>query len=77
MTQETQADYLNVVEVAALLRVDRNTIYAMLRDGRLPYTLVGRLVRIRRRDVDGLTIRGRERVAVLSPDREAQKGTDR
>ena len=42
---------LTVGEVAYTLRVSRNTVYAMIRRGDLPWLRVSSLVRVRLRDV--------------------------
>jgi len=39
-------------ELAQLLRVSENTIYRMVKRGRLPFYCIGRAMRFRRRDVE-------------------------
>ena len=46
-------ELLTVQEAAGLLRVHRNTIYAMIHDGRLPAFKVGRVWRIHPDDLPG------------------------
>ena len=46
-----EIELLTVQEAAGLLRVHRNTIYAMIHDGRLPAFKVGRVWRIRLADL--------------------------
>ena len=46
--------FLTVAEAAALLRCNRNTLYEAIRLGQVPGVLrIGRLLRIRRADLDG------------------------
>ncbi len=45
---------LTVKEVAERLRVSRQTVGRMIKDGRLAYMNVGRLVRIRKKDLQSL-----------------------
>ncbi len=47
-------EYINVEEVADLLRVSNQTVYNMIRDGRLKATKVGREWRFSRSDVESL-----------------------
>lgn len=51
MEKEMGNELLTVQEAADLLRVHRNTIYAMIHDGRLPAFKVGRAWRIRFEDL--------------------------
>lgn len=46
--------FLNVPAVAALLGVSPQLVYKLVREGKLPYTRIGRCVRIRQRDLDAL-----------------------
>jgi excisionase family DNA binding protein len=48
------AAILTVVEVAALLRISINTARALIADGTIPATKVGRQWRIRRVDLDAM-----------------------
>lgn len=45
---------MTVPEVAKLLRMSRQTIYNMTREGRIPYFRVGTKVRFNRADIDAL-----------------------
>jgi excisionase family DNA binding protein len=47
--------YLTVNEAAALLRVSDLTVRRWIWSGKLPATRVGRLLRIRQSDIEGLT----------------------
>ena len=47
MTEE----YLTPEELAKLLKVDRKTIYALAKDGRLPHARVGRQIRFNKAEV--------------------------
>jgi excisionase family DNA binding protein len=51
---------LTAVEVARLLRISRSAVYKLMQRGDLPSLLVGRLRRIRARDVERY-LRGRPR----------------
>lgn len=42
---------LTPMELAEFLNVSKNTMYAFLKDGRIPYVKVGRQIRIYREDV--------------------------
>jgi excisionase family DNA binding protein len=46
--------YLKVPEAAALLRVNPDSVYRLIHQGRLPVIRIGRLMRIDRRDLNGL-----------------------
>jgi excisionase family DNA binding protein len=46
--------YLTVKEVAALLRVSRQSIYIWIDEGRLQAVKIGKNVRVARRDLDSL-----------------------
>jgi excisionase family DNA binding protein/YgiT-type zinc finger domain-containing protein len=48
---ETKPDNLNVEEVADLLRVSNQTVYNMIKDGRLPAYKVGREWRFNRQEI--------------------------
>ena len=50
----TPPDFLTIDECAELLRVDRKTVYAAVRDGRLPALRIGRLFRVNRGDLHRL-----------------------
>ena len=45
---------MTVPEVAKLLRMSRQTIYNMIREGRIPHFRVGTKVRFNRADLDAL-----------------------
>lgn len=45
---------MTVPEVAKLLRMSRQTIYNMTREGRIPFFRVGTKVRFNRADIDAL-----------------------
>jgi excisionase family DNA binding protein len=47
-------DALTVPEVAKLLRMSRQTIYNMIRDGKIPHFRIGNKVRFTRTDLDAL-----------------------
>jgi excisionase family DNA binding protein len=47
-------DLLNVPETAALLRLKTSTIRAWVCQRKIPYVKLGRLVRIRRSDIEAL-----------------------
>ena len=43
--------FMTVVEIAALMRVSRATVYRLLHDGRLPRMRVGKVMRVPRQAV--------------------------
>ena len=47
-------DALTVPEVAKLLRMSRQTIYNMIREGKIPHFRIGTKVRFNRADLDAL-----------------------
>lgn len=49
---EDKPDVLNLTEVADLLRVSNQTIYNMIRDGRIKAVKFGREWRFKRKDID-------------------------
>ena len=51
-SSEQPRHYLTVVEVAAMLRVSRATVYRLVHAGRLPGMRIGRSVRIPRDAVE-------------------------
>jgi len=63
-------DFLNVEETAELLRVSNQTIYNMIKDGRLVATKVGREWRFSKEKVISLIDNGNEEISLA-----AQKGT--
>ncbi len=46
---------LTVLEVAKYLRVSRQTVYTLIREGKIPHFKVGTKVRIKRADLDAMT----------------------
>lgn len=53
-----ESDLMTVTEAADLLRVHPRTIGRFIEDGRLPgYQVGGKIIRIRRSDVEGLLTR--------------------
>lgn len=46
---------LTVDEVAKILRVSRQTIYVLCREGKLPHFKVGTKLRFKKADIDALT----------------------
>jgi excisionase family DNA binding protein len=49
---DTEARYLTVGEVAALLRVSTMTVYRLINSGALPALRIGRSFRLREEDLD-------------------------
>jgi excisionase family DNA binding protein len=49
------SETLTVQEVADYLRVSRQTVYTMVRTGKLPHFRVGNKVRFKRSEIDALT----------------------
>jgi excisionase family DNA binding protein len=64
---------INVDDVADLLSVSNQTVYNMIRDGRLKATKVGREWRFSRRDIEEL-IQPREEAATFSLAARSSKG---
>lgn len=50
-----EAETLTVQEVAKYLRVSRQTIYTMIRAGKLPHFRIGNKVRFKKADIDAMT----------------------
>lgn len=50
-----EAETLTVQEVAKYLRVSRQTIYTMIRNGKLPHFRIGNKVRFKKADIDAMT----------------------
>lgn len=46
---------LTVDEVAKILRVSRQTIYVLCREGKLPHFKVGTKLRFKKADIDAIT----------------------
>lgn len=51
---EFENDTLTVPEVAQVLRVSRQTIYNMIRTGKIPHFRVGTKVRFNRADIEAM-----------------------
>lgn len=51
-----QNETVTVPEVAEFLRVSRQTIYMMVKNGKIPHFRVGSKVRFKRSDVEALAI---------------------
>ncbi len=58
MPDANGTDLLTVAEVASLLRLKPSTVRAWVLRRRIPYVKVGRLVRVRRADVEAVIERG-------------------
>ena len=50
-----QTETLTVTEVASYLRVSRQTVYTLIREGKIPHFKVGNKVRIKRSDLETMT----------------------
>lgn len=50
-----QNENMTVQEVADFLRVSRQTVYTMVREGRIPHFRVGNKVRFKRADIAAMT----------------------
>lgn len=50
-----QPDNLTVEEIAKYLRVSRQTVYTMIRSGKIPHFKIGNKVRVKRTDLDAMT----------------------
>jgi excisionase family DNA binding protein len=50
-----QTETLTVQEVASYLRVSRQTVYTLIREGKIPHFKIGNKVRIKRTDLDAMT----------------------
>lgn len=50
-----EAETLTVQEVANYLRVSRQTVYTMIRAGKIPHFRVGNKVRFKKSDIEALT----------------------
>ena len=50
MADLQEPDFQSVAEVAEDLRVSQKHVRRLMKDGRLPYYRIGRVIRIRRRD---------------------------
>ena len=52
---QTETATLTVQEVASYLRVSRQTVYTLIRDGKIPHFKIGNKVRIKRTDLVAMT----------------------
>jgi putative molybdopterin biosynthesis protein len=50
-----QVEAYTAEEVAKLLRVSRQTVYTLIREGKIPHFKVGNKVRIKRVDIEKIT----------------------
>ena len=50
-----QTETLTVQEVAIYLRVSRQTVYTLIREGKIPHFKIGNKVRIKRTDLIAMT----------------------
>lgn len=50
-----EAENLTVEEVAKFLRVSRQTVYALIRAGKIPHFKIGNKVRVKRADLETMT----------------------
>lgn len=53
-----QIENMTVKEVADFLRVSRQTVYTMVREGKLPHFRIGNKVRFKRSEIEALTNTG-------------------
>jgi excisionase family DNA binding protein len=53
-------EYLTVIEIAAHLKLNPQTVRNYIDQGRLPAVRIGRRVRVRRADVDRMLAEGRD-----------------
>jgi excisionase family DNA binding protein len=54
MRSEAEESYLTVAEIAAVLKVNQQTVRNWIDQGRLPALRIGRRVRVRRSDLEQL-----------------------
>lgn len=52
---QTETATLTVTEVASYLRVSRQTVYTLIREGKIPHFKIGNKVRIKRTDLIAMT----------------------
>ena len=52
---QTETATLTVTEVASYLRVSRQTVYTLIREGKIPHFKIGSKVRIKRTDLIAMT----------------------
>lgn len=50
-----EAENLTVEEVAKFLRVSRQTVYTLIRAGKIPHFKIGNKVRVKRTDLEAMT----------------------
>jgi len=50
-----EAENLTVEEVAKFLRVSRQTVYTLIRAGKIPHFKIGTKVRVKRADLEAMT----------------------
>lgn len=50
-----EAENLTVEEVAKFLRVSRQTVYSLIRAGKIPHFKIGNKVRVKRTDLEAMT----------------------
>lgn len=50
-----QIENMTVKEVADFLRVSRQTVYTMVRQGKLPHFRIGNKVRFKRSEIEAMT----------------------
>lgn len=66
-------EYLTVAEVAALLKLNQQTVRNWIDASSLPAVRVGRRVRIKRSDVEAMVDRGYTAKPAVEPDAEARR----
>ena len=64
---------LSVIEAGEMLDIPAKTLRRWISEGRLPAVKAGRLVRIRRRDVEVFAERGLAALAPAKPDRRRSR----
>jgi excisionase family DNA binding protein len=50
-----EVETLTVEEVAKYLRVSRQTVYSLIRAGKIPHFKIGNKVRVKRADLEAMT----------------------
>lgn len=68
--RDAPAEYLTVAQAATVARVARGTIRRWVREGRIAEYRAGRVVRVRRDELDRL-MRGQRRANGLTPEQQA------
>ena len=74
--RDTPAEYLTVAQAADVARVARGTVRRWVREGRLADHRAGRVVRVRRNELDHL-MRGQRRGDGLTPEQQADLDFER